>query len=65
MIASITASNTCPCCGAVRRTEPVLPKLPKRSNTAVIGEYVQQPRRKEELDRWGRVYRSGRWITID
>lgn len=26
----IAAPCTCPVCGAVRRTEPVLPKLPRR-----------------------------------
>ena len=61
----IAAPCTCPTCGRVMPTEPVLPVLPKPSSTVTIGEYVPRPMPKEETDRWGRIYRLGRWITID
>ncbi|WP_370538925.1 hypothetical protein DOP62_14260 (plasmid) [Synechococcus elongatus PCC 11801] len=34
MFAQVSAPCTCPVCGAVRRTEPVLPVLPKRTISA-------------------------------
>ncbi|WP_338442803.1 hypothetical protein VZG28_14585 (plasmid) [Synechococcus elongatus IITB4] len=48
MFAQVSAPCTCPVCGAVRRTEPALPVLPKRT-ISTDGT---------------RVYRNGRWITI-